>query len=71
MIDAAAAARMSDPDRNPHFRRRWDEKATASARSPAPGTDGHLGPIGLALLEAWRRKRQSEGPQDVKALTNG
>jgi hypothetical protein len=37
-MDAAAAARMSDPDRNPHFRRRWTDRAVQglAARTERP-----------------------------------
>jgi hypothetical protein len=31
-MDAGAAARMSDPQRNPHFRRRWREPACVRER---------------------------------------
>lgn len=67
MKDPAAAAGMSDPVRNPSFRRRWrevDQLLQPVVPSPKPGADP-LGPIGLALLDAWRRKqtdRQGVGP---------
>ncbi len=59
MMDAAAAARMSDPDRNPHFRRQWAEDRDSAQPSDAPvapaaepleqaATDIHL---------AWRTTR--------------
>ena len=51
-MDAAAAAAMSDPEHNPHFRRRWrDDHSTPAGRQhlevPNP-----LGTLGLALLDA-------------------
>lgn len=56
-MDAATAAAMSNPDRNPHFRRRWtDGEADASALSTRPS----VGTFGLALLEALRRRRLAE-----------
>lgn len=62
-MDAADAARMSDPDRNPHFRRRWAENGVRHASMPTMCAGDDLGPIGLALLEAWRRKQQAGNGQ--------
>jgi len=61
-MDAAAAAAMSDPERNRQFRRRWHEAATAAPapRAPLRQQGEALGPIGHALLEAWRRKRERQ-----------
>jgi hypothetical protein len=59
-MDAAAAARMSDPERNPHFRRRWREPAYDWAPEPAAAPDAALARLDrLAdLLRAeWRRRR--------------
>jgi hypothetical protein len=57
-MDAAAAARMSDPDLNPHFRRRWLTPDLLDPTQPVRSPDVGLGPIGRALLEAQRRKQQ-------------
>ena len=64
MMDAAAAAAMSDPQRNPAFRRRWQDQPDHLARTdaPAPKPDDALELTGRALLEQWRRERmQREG----------
>jgi hypothetical protein len=56
-MDAAAAAAMSDPDRNPHFRRLWQEQVLRPPRvipAGSPPSD-KLGTLGVALIEAWRR----------------
>ena len=57
-MDPARAAAMSDPDRNPFFRRHWVEPA---ARPPtAIRQDIALEPfeqIGLQLRETWRQER--------------
>lgn len=58
-MDAAVAAAMSDPERNPHFRRRWAEAevvpcGTSSVSSPTIGT------LGLALQAAMNRRRRVE-----------
>jgi hypothetical protein len=37
-MDAARAADASDPDRNYHFRRRWDAPPLKSKRPPLGGT---------------------------------
>lgn len=63
MRDAAAAAAMSDPVRNPHFRRRWTEAgAPTGPRHPDVGA---LGTLGLALLEALNRRKPVEQFQAV------
>ena len=58
MRDPAAAAGMSDPVRNPSFRRRWQEPQFNEQRTTTtlPTKSDVLGPIGLALLEAWQRE---------------
>ncbi len=56
-MNAADAARMSDPLLNPHFRRRWAEDRDDQA--PSRGRDNELGAIGLALLEAWRKRQEA------------
>ena len=57
-MDAARAAAMSDPDRNPLFRRHWVEPL---AVKPPPAADAiprdPLGQSGLDLLLAWRRQK--------------
>jgi hypothetical protein len=62
-MNAATAAAMSDPDRNPMFRRRWVE--TAAAPVTPRSTAGAFGPIGLALIDAWRRKQQANSAASV------
>ena len=58
MRDAAAAAAMSDPERNRWFRRRWVEPNLApipvDAASKPERLDFEL--IGTELLIAWRRE---------------
>ncbi|WP_143018369.1 hypothetical protein [Belnapia rosea] len=63
-MDAASAAAMSDPRRNPSFRRRWqgppDRHASQSAPIPEPNIALEI--TGRALLEQWRHERaQREG----------
>ncbi len=63
-MDAATAAAMSDPMRNPAFRRRWHEQQFLP-EGPSPLQDAapeSIGPIGLALLDAWRRERAQRRP---------
>lgn len=55
-MNAADAARMSDPLLNPHFRRRWAEDRDAHPLGKVP--DDNLGAIGLALLKAWRKQQK-------------
>lgn len=38
MMDAARAAEMADPDRNPNFRRRWDAPPLKREAPPMGGT---------------------------------
>ncbi len=59
MRDAASAAAMSDPRRNPSFRRRWQEPLdrSTSSESPTPSPEVALEITGRALLEQWRRER--------------
>lgn len=45
-MDPASAAAMSDPDRNPHFRRRWREQRPSLPwprvwETPAPPADSN------------------------------
>lgn len=60
-MDAAAAALMSDPERNPLFRRRWAETGEVVVPRPAPRPDLDDALDGVALLAAWRRERTAEG----------
>ena len=62
-MDAAVAAAMSDPDRNPHFRRRWPQAGAA-------GESRHrevfaIGALGLALQEALNRRNRAALAQEV------
>lgn len=66
-MDASVAARMSDPERSPHFRRRWQEPARGHSAMVPGVSRGDLGPIGVALLEAWRRKQQETAEPPVAA----
>jgi hypothetical protein len=62
-MDAAVAAAMSDPERNPAFRRRWQETCTPQQRHdevPRPAPD-MLELTGRALVEQWRRERARRG----------
>jgi hypothetical protein len=59
-MDTATAAAMSDPERNPAFRRRWQDgpRAPRWSSPPAvvePGDAVEL--TGRELLERWRRER--------------
>jgi hypothetical protein len=57
-MDAASAAAMSDPWRNPLFQRRWREsQQAADPRPPDPPAVDQLELTGQALLEQWRRER--------------
>jgi hypothetical protein len=49
---------MADPERNPHFRRRWSEAhpELPPARLPPSGT----GTLGVALHEALTRARRRQ-----------
>jgi hypothetical protein len=56
---------MSDPDRNPHFRRRWGKESdSATASQPSPPTA--IGTFGLVLREAMERRRR--GAQDEAGI---
>jgi hypothetical protein len=57
-MDTAAAAAMSDPERNRWFRRRWAERVVRrpDPAGPEQGTPG-LDLLGRELLAAWRRER--------------
>lgn len=59
-MDAAAAARMSDPQLNPHFRRRWREE-TAERPSPPPAppeaATARLERLAGLLRAEWRQRR--------------
>ena len=61
-MDAAAAAAMSDPDPNPRFRRRWLEPGPVGLLMVPRSTTSAVGPIGLALIEAWWRKQRVADP---------
>jgi hypothetical protein len=63
-MDAAAAAAMSDPERNRYFSRRWHCDHEATSQRPAPdGCEEKL--AGLELLEQWRRKRDALWVRDA------
>lgn len=57
-MDAAAAARMSDPALNPNFRRRWQERP-AKPVTVAPAEPG-LTAMAQALQEAGLRKAKQD-----------
>lgn len=57
-MDPARAAAMSDPDRNPLFRRHWVEPVAAKPRPAADAIPRDtLEQSGLDLLLAWRRQK--------------
>jgi hypothetical protein len=59
-MDAAAAARMSDPLMNPHFRRRWrDTPAERPPDPPAPSeaATARLERLAGLIRAEWRRQR--------------
>ena len=59
MMDAAAAAAMSDPKRNPAFRRLWQEADALPMQRPAVvNQPGELD--GFLLLAEWRRFRAQQ-----------
>jgi hypothetical protein len=62
-MDAATAAAMSDPDRNPSFRRRWKDANTRQqphVGEPNSERDA-LELTARELLEQWRRERAQRG----------
>jgi hypothetical protein len=63
MMDAAAAAAMSDPERNPKFRRQWQDPPREPRRTPPanlkPGDAVEL--TGRELLDQWRQERARRG----------
>ena len=62
-MDAAAAAATRDPERNPAFRRRWqetDKPLKPQDDAPRRARDA-LELTGRELLEQWRRERASHG----------
>ncbi len=67
-MDAAAAAAMSDPERNRLFRRRWTERAE-SVPAPVCSIDqvADLELVGRELLAAWRRERGAGARAHVSA----
>ncbi len=60
-MDPARAASMSDPDRNPFFRRHWAEPATRPPPAVTLTDRAHPTPeqIGLHLRDTWRQERAS------------
>ena len=63
-MDPATAAAMSDPDRNPRFRRRWTEPPgiAKSNRPRTPEPDKALEQAGSAVREQWRHERARQSP---------
>jgi hypothetical protein len=57
-MDAASAAAMSAPDRNPHFRRRWVNETRVMA-IPLAAPPAAIGSFGLVLQEALERRRRA------------
>jgi hypothetical protein len=57
-MDAAVAAAMSDPERNPHFRRRWVDETRVTSISLAARPEA-IGSFGLVLQEAQERRRHA------------
>ena len=62
-MNGATAAAMSDPERNPKFRRRWQDAPCEPGRYPPQPLE--LGDTveltGRELLEQWRRERGRRG----------
>lgn len=61
-MNAADAARMSDPLLNPHFRRRWVEGRDPAQPSDASATPPATPPLEQAATDihlAWRATRTS------------
>lgn len=64
-MDAAAAATMSDPDRNRHFRRRWREPTSPRVIALLQPPQNSLGAISIALVEAGRREQARQRDEVV------
>ena len=62
-MDAAAAAAMSDPERNPKFRRRWQDPPREPGWTPPADLEPEdaVELTGRELLEQWRRDRARRG----------
>jgi hypothetical protein len=62
-MDAATAAAMSDPDRNPKFRRRWQDALCEPERYPPQSFEPRdaVELTGRELLEDWRQQRARRG----------
>ncbi len=58
-MDAATAAAMSDPERNPGFRRRWREApdGPAAPLRPVQEPATSIERTGRELLDQWRQDR--------------
>ena len=58
-MDAAVAAAMGDPERNPAFRRRWREAPDepAARHPPVHGPATSLERTGRESLDQWRQDR--------------
>lgn len=70
-MDAAAAAAMSDPDLNPHFRRRWDEgRLDAAVRTSRPANTA-IGTLGIALQDASRLANGQATPVQLRKSPEG
>ena len=72
MVDAAAAAAMSDPERNPKFRRQWQDPPREPRRTPPANLEPKdaVELTGRELLEEWRRERaHRKRSGDVNART--
>jgi hypothetical protein len=54
-MDAATAAAMSDPERNPLFRRRWQEQLSEPVLPWPEEPDDDMEPTSHALLLRWRQ----------------
>jgi hypothetical protein len=60
-MDAATAAAMSDPERNPAFRRRWQEVGAPRPPDQPQTAQDDLELTGRELLEQWRREQTQRG----------
>ncbi len=57
-MDAAAAARMSDPENNPNFKRRWrDDLSGADRHGREIKVQDVVEECGLRLLMLWRQEQ--------------